>query len=1247
MYKDKMDTLSSLLEDVVNPNEFLAQSLRLNETSLEAVVKFLSEMLSNADLSIWPNKIDIDATITDNCLDRHSCESDYMTMTALQLSSVPKHPYDNFLPKPATSPTIVGSVKHGRYHNLDCDKQSEEVDQQIQPGTYKNGKSVQKGNKPMPSRCRRSRDVESNPGPRSKDRCNICRKVCTMKQKAIQCDTCDEWYHASCLHMNTPVYYALGNKDASWHCVPCGLPQFTSGLFDSFDADTSNPYNILNTIPNQTHQPLARSTPVKPKSTKINTTASLNKPTKEVTPKYLKTLVINFQSIRNKTADLEILLQCEKPDIIAGTETWLHPEIYNAEIFNSNYEIFRKDRADNHGGVLLAIKNTLIAEEITLPNSKNIESTFCKINTSSTSLIIGSIYRPPNSSLEYMQELCNQITTLKETNKNAVFWIMEEVVPPLPRRSKNVSLSSKSPSPVAPPKPVSPVQPPPLPLTLPLPLPSTLPPPFPSITPPQARFPITCHSPPPPLPAKFLLPPTQSQPMNLFFDANKDNGDNIYESVELEPVKKGTEEDQGCAQGSTESDYMTMTALQLSSVPKHPYDKFLSKPAKSLTIVGSIKHGRYHSLDCYQQSEEVDQQIQPGEHMNGKSVQKGNKPMPSRCRRSSESTAQFYSPRSIPLKASQSLQALNEISLTEEVVPPLPRRSKNVSLSSKSPVAPPKPVSPVQPPPLPLTLPPPLPSTLPPPCPSITPPQARFPITCQSPAPPLPAKFLLPPTQSQAMNLFFDANKDNENHIYESVELEPVKKGTEEDQGCAQGSTESDYMTMTALQLSSVPKHPYDNFLSKPAKSPTIVGSIKHGRYHSLDCYQQREEVDQQIQPGEHMNGKSVQKGNKPMPSRCRRSSESTAQFYSPRSIPLKASQSLQALNEISLTEEVVPPLPRRSKNVSLSSKSPVAPPKSVSPVQPPPLPLTLPPPLPSTLPPPFPSITPPQARFPITCHSPAPPLPAKFLPPTQSQAINLFFDANKDNGDHIYESVELEPVKKGTEEDQGCAQGSTESDYMTMTALQLSSVPKHSYDKFLSKPAKSLTIVGSIRHGRYHSLDCDQHREEVDQQIQPGTHMNGKSVQKGNKPMPSRCRRSSESTAQFYSPRSIPLKASQSLQALNEISLTEEVVPPLPRRSKNVSLSSKSPVAPPKPVSPVQPPPLPLTLPPPLPSTLPPPCPSITPPQARSPITCCSQPPPLPPTQSQPYFDANKVNFHRTFSKIVNLVSSLLKKHD
>ncbi|KAI8771173.1 phosphoinositide 3-kinase adapter protein 1, partial [Biomphalaria glabrata] len=319
---------------------------------------------------------------------------------------------------------------------------------------------------------------------------------------------------------------------------------------------------------------------------------------------------------------------------------------------------------------------------------------------------------------------------------------------------------------------------------------------------------------------------------------------------------------------------------------------------------------------------------------------------------------------------------------------------------------------------------------------------------------------------------FLEAFYEIRKMSYESTKSKEgtTPKETEEDQGCAQGSTESDYMTMTALQLSSVPKHSYDKFLPKPATSPTIVGSIKHGRYHSLDSSdktmeeinvsqplnmptrsrkgrespespgvstvaravtpprleqtlkvfvsQQIEEVDQQIQPGTYIKGKSVQKGNKPMPSRCRRSSVSTAQFYSPRSIPLKASQSLQALNEISLTEEVVPPLPRRSK------KSPV------SPVQPPPLPLTLPPPLPSTLPPPFPSITPPQARFPINCHSPPPPLPAKFplLPPTQSQPMNVYFDANKDNGDHIYDRISVveSDLVKSTVDDQSCLRTKT-----------------------------------------------------------------------------------------------------------------------------------------------------------------------------------------------------------------------------
>ena len=212
-------------------------------------------------------------------------------------------------------------------------------------------------------------DIESNPGPTisNKDKCKICTKRCTQKQRAIQCDTCDEWYHASCLHMKTPIYIALGNKDASWHCLQCGLPQFSSGLFDSYDLDTTNPYNALvnhniNIDMLDLNKPLAFSTPIK-ELKKIPTARSkIRKYGKAKSPNQHKTLVINFQSIKNKTADLEVLLNKEDPDIISGSETWLNPNIYNSEIFNSNYEIFRKDRSDKHGGVLLAIKSSLIAE---------------------------------------------------------------------------------------------------------------------------------------------------------------------------------------------------------------------------------------------------------------------------------------------------------------------------------------------------------------------------------------------------------------------------------------------------------------------------------------------------------------------------------------------------------------------------------------------------------------------------------------------------------------------------------------------------------------------------------------------------------------------------------------------------------------------------------------------------------------------------------------------------------------------
>ena len=46
--------------------------------------------------------------------------------------------------------------------------------------------------------------------------------------------------------------------------------------------------------------------------------------------KKLRTLVINYQSTRNKINDIEVLLDSINPDVIIGTESWLNDEIYSS-----------------------------------------------------------------------------------------------------------------------------------------------------------------------------------------------------------------------------------------------------------------------------------------------------------------------------------------------------------------------------------------------------------------------------------------------------------------------------------------------------------------------------------------------------------------------------------------------------------------------------------------------------------------------------------------------------------------------------------------------------------------------------------------------------------------------------------------------------------------------------------------------------------------------------------------------------
>ena len=141
---------------------------------------------------------------------------------------------------------------------------------------------------------------------------------------------------------------------------------------------------------------------------------------------FLKTLVINFCSIKNKVADLAVCIGKYNPDIITGTETHLDSSVNSSELFPSNYSVIRKDRNfdNSNGGVLIAMKDDLIGTYRTDLDTKcEIVWVAIKIQ-GSKDVTIGAFDRSPQfgDTYDYMNELHESINKIKRTN-NEQIWL--------------------------------------------------------------------------------------------------------------------------------------------------------------------------------------------------------------------------------------------------------------------------------------------------------------------------------------------------------------------------------------------------------------------------------------------------------------------------------------------------------------------------------------------------------------------------------------------------------------------------------------------------------------------------------------------------------------------------------------------------------------------------------------------------------------------------------------------------------
>ena len=130
--------------------------------------------------------------------------------------------------------------------------------------------------------------------------------------------------------------------------------------------------------------------------------------------------LINARSICNKLPILHAYIAYYKPDILAITETWGRYCLTDSLITPQGYVIFRKDRTERMGGgVILLVRDNLNVSSYEVPDhlSDFEDSTFCTISlTKARTLLIGCLYRSPNSSPENDFKLFSLLNNVSNTN---------------------------------------------------------------------------------------------------------------------------------------------------------------------------------------------------------------------------------------------------------------------------------------------------------------------------------------------------------------------------------------------------------------------------------------------------------------------------------------------------------------------------------------------------------------------------------------------------------------------------------------------------------------------------------------------------------------------------------------------------------------------------------------------------------------------------------------------------------------
>ena len=128
---------------------------------------------------------------------------------------------------------------------------------------------------------------------------------------------------------------------------------------------------------------------------------------------------LNARSLYPKLEEISRFVITNHFDIFIVNETWLDSSFTDADLEIHDYNIFRRDRSRQGGGVCIYVKTHLKCNLVS-DMGISIESLWLSLYMDKEKFIVGSVYRPPSSDSLYNEHILDEIEKLKNLCDNVI-----------------------------------------------------------------------------------------------------------------------------------------------------------------------------------------------------------------------------------------------------------------------------------------------------------------------------------------------------------------------------------------------------------------------------------------------------------------------------------------------------------------------------------------------------------------------------------------------------------------------------------------------------------------------------------------------------------------------------------------------------------------------------------------------------------------------------------------------------------